>query len=65
MPVTTASQDLRTPNVELRDSFPNLWLVKARWDATYVRLLRYSTTLHGSVAPAYLRASVCGHAKGR
>jgi hypothetical protein len=58
MPLTTASQDLRTLSTERRDGSPGLGLVEARWDAMDVRLLRYRCTPRGEMALARLNAAV-------
>lgn len=58
MPDTTASQDLRTLSVELRDGSPGLGLVEARWDASDIRLLRYRTTPRGDLAAAQLNSAL-------
>ena len=58
MPLTTASQDLRTLSTERRSGSPGLGLVEARWDAEDVRLLRYRTTPRGEMELARLDAAM-------
>ena len=58
MPATTASQDLRTLGVELRDGSPGPRFVKARWDDVDGRMLRYKTTPQGQAALTKLEAAL-------
>jgi hypothetical protein len=63
MPLTTASQDLRTLSTERRDGSPGLGLIEARWDAMDVRLLRYRCTPKGEMALERLNAAMGKTAK--
>ncbi|MET3828014.1 hypothetical protein ABIC16_003707 [Sphingomonas sp. PvP055] len=56
MPATTASQDLRTLGVELRDGSLGPRFVGARWDDGDGRLLRYRATPRGDLAVAQINA---------
>jgi DNA-binding MarR family transcriptional regulator len=58
MPLTTASQDLRTLSTERRDGTAGLGLIEARWDAMDVRLLRYRCTPSGQAALVRLNAAM-------